>query len=73
MAGSMQDGAKKSHLRGADGRGLGDDGVAVLQRGHFAHGIDGQVIRRLLLPFGQAKHVEIVRLAYFFEHPAGDR
>ena len=58
---------------GADGGGLRDHRVPVLEGGHLAHGIDGEVGRLAVLPPLEADHLQRIRLAQLFEHPMHDR
>src|SRR3546814_4551986 len=56
---------------GADRRGFGDHHAAVLDRGHLAHRVDGQVLGRLH-PGAVFLHHGAVRLAKLLQHPAHD-
>ncbi len=58
---------------GADGGALGDDHVAMLERGHLAHWIDREKIRFAVVAVAQAQQMDIVGLADLLQHPSGDR
>jgi len=52
-----------------DRRLLGDHGLAMLDGGHLAHGVDGQVLRLALLAFLQVEQVGVViRVQLFQQH-----
>jgi hypothetical protein len=46
---------------------LGDHRVAVLDRGHLAHRVDGEIIRPTLLPRLHIEHPQLVRRAELLE------
>ena len=58
---------------GADGRGLRDDDVAVLERRHLAHGVDGQKLGLAVLALLEADELDVVGLAQLLQHPVHDR
>src|SRR3546814_16081314 len=55
----------------ADGAGLGDDRVAMLDRGHLPHRVDREIVR-VLHRRAIVADDGVVRLADFLEHPASD-
>jgi len=49
---------------------LGDDGIAVLQRRHFVHRVDGQKLGRAMLARGQVEGAHFIVGAQRFEQHA---
>jgi hypothetical protein len=44
----------------------------MFDRGDLAHGVDGEILRRLVFAAVEAQQVCFIRHADFFEHPVSD-